>query len=85
MVYQNKPPSSQYRAVGHPIGNSIGEHLVDLAARALGLDAIEIRRRNVFPDDAYPATTASGIKIKDMSHQRCIDVLVERMRYARAA
>ena len=36
----------------------------------------------MFPDDAYPATTASGIKIKDMSHQRCIDVLVERMRYA---
>jgi carbon-monoxide dehydrogenase large subunit len=82
VVYQNKPPSSQYRAVGHPIGNSIGEHLVDLAAQALGLDAIEIRRRNVFPDDAYPATTASGLKIKDMSHQRCIDVLVERMRYA---
>jgi len=82
VVFQNKPPSSQYRAVGHPIGNTIGEHLVDLAARALGLDAIEIRRRNVFPDDAYPATTASGITIKDMSHQRCIDVLVERMGYA---
>jgi carbon-monoxide dehydrogenase large subunit len=81
VVFQNKPPSSQYRAVGHPIGNSIGEHLIDRAAQALGLDAIEIRRRNVFPDDAYPAVTASGLKIKDMSHQRCIEVLVERMRY----
>jgi CO/xanthine dehydrogenase Mo-binding subunit len=82
VVYQNKPPSSQYRAVGHPIGNAVGEHLVDRAAHALGLDPVEIRRRNVFPDDAYPAVTASGIKIKDMSHQRCIDTLVERMRYA---
>jgi carbon-monoxide dehydrogenase large subunit len=81
IVFQNKPPSSQYRAVGHPVGNSIGEHLVDRAAEALGIDPIEMRRRNVFPDDAYPAVTASGIKIKELSHQRCIDVLVERMRY----
>ncbi len=81
VVYLNKPPSSQYRAVGHPIGNTVGEHLVDRAAAALGIDAIEMRRRNVFPDDGYPATTASGVKFKDLSHQRCIDVLVERMRY----
>ncbi|MGE0849394.1 MAG: xanthine dehydrogenase family protein molybdopterin-binding subunit [Hyphomicrobiaceae bacterium] len=81
IVFQNKPPSSQYRAVGHPVGNSIGEHLVDRAAQALGIDPIEMRRRNVFPDDAYPAVTASGITIKELSHQRCIDVLVERMRY----
>jgi carbon-monoxide dehydrogenase large subunit len=40
-----------------------------------------MRRRNVFPDDGYPATTASGVKLKDLSHQRCIDTLVERMRY----
>jgi carbon-monoxide dehydrogenase large subunit len=82
VVYLNKPPTSQYRAVGHPIGNSVGEHLVDQAAYALGIDPIEIRRRNVFPDDAYPAVTASGIRIKDLSHQRCIDALVERMDYA---
>jgi len=82
VVYLNKPPTSQYRAVGHPIGNSVGEHLVDQAAYALGIDPIEIRRRNVFPDDAYPAVTASGIRIKDLSHQRCINALVERMDYA---
>ena len=59
----------------------MGEHLVDRAAAALGIDAIEMRRRNVFPDDGYPASTASGVKLKDLSHQRCIDTLVERMRY----
>lgn len=82
VVYLNKVPTSQYRAVGHPIGNAVGEHLVDRAAYALGIDAIDIRRRNVFPDDAYPTVTASGVKIKDMSHQRCIEALVERMDYA---
>ena len=41
-----------------------------------------MRRRNVHPDDGYPVVSASGIKLKDLSHQRCIDTLVERMRYA---
>src|SRR5262245_5683166 len=82
VVYLNKPPSSQYRAVGHPIGNTFGEHLVDRAAIALGIDAVEIRRRNIMADDAYPAVTASGIKLKDLSHQRCLETLVERMSYA---
>ena len=81
VVYLNKPPSSQYRAVGHPIGNAVGEHLVDQAAYRLGIDPLEMRRRNVFPDDAYPVVTAAGVKLKDLSHQRCLDLLVERMRY----
>jgi len=82
VVYLNKVPTSQYRAVGHPIGNSVGEALVDWAAEKTGLDPIEIRRRNVMADDSYPRITAAGIKVTDMSHQRCIDVLVERMNYA---
>jgi aerobic carbon-monoxide dehydrogenase large subunit len=81
VVYLNKAPSSQYRAVGHPIGNAVGEHLVDQAAYRLGIDPVEIRRRNVFPDDAYPSLSASGIKLKDLSHQRCLDLIVQRMRY----
>ena len=82
VVYLNKAPSSQYRAVGHPIGNAVGEHLVDQAAYRLGIDPVEMRRRNVFPDDAYPSFSATGIKLKDLSHQRCLDLLVERMSYA---
>jgi carbon-monoxide dehydrogenase large subunit len=82
VVYLNKVPTSQYRAVGHPIGNSVGEALVDWAAEATGLDPIEFRRRNLMPDDSYPRITAAGIKVMDMSHQRCLDALVERMNYA---
>ena len=82
VVYLNKVPTSQYRAVGHPIGNTVGEALVDLAADACGLDPIEMRRRNVMPDDGYPTVTAAGISVQDLSHQRCIDTLVERMDYA---
>jgi carbon-monoxide dehydrogenase large subunit len=82
VVYMNKVPTSQYRAVGHPIGNSVGESLVDMAAAACGLDPLEIRRRNVMPDDGYPAVTAGGIKVKELSHQKCLAALERRMDYA---
>ena len=81
VVYLNKTPTSQYRAVGHPIGITVGEGLADLAAEATGLDPIEFRRRNVMPDDGYPATTAAGLPVNELSHQACIEALVERMDY----
>jgi carbon-monoxide dehydrogenase large subunit len=81
VVYLNKVPTSQYRAVGHPIGITVAEGLVDMAAAKLGMDPIEIRRRNVMEDNSYPRITASGIPVKDLSHQACIDVLVARMNY----
>ncbi|MBT5457491.1 MAG: xanthine dehydrogenase family protein molybdopterin-binding subunit [Rhodospirillaceae bacterium] len=81
VVYLNKVPTSQYRAVGHPIGNSVGESLVDLAAHATGLDPMEIRRRNIMEDDSYPRNSASGIMMQDMSHQACLEQLNEQMDY----
>jgi carbon-monoxide dehydrogenase large subunit len=82
VVYLNKVPTSQYRAVGHPIGNTVGESLVDKAAEATGLDPMEIRRRNVMADDSYPRMSGSGIKMQDLSHQACLEGLEERMDYA---
>lgn len=82
VVYLNLVPTSQYRAVGHPIGNSVGEWLVDRAAQACGLDPMEIRRRNVMKDDSYPRVSAAGIEMQDMSHERCLETLVEEMDYA---
>ena len=82
VVYLNKVPTSQYRAVGHPIGNTVGESLVDKAAEATGLDPLEIRRRNVMADDSYPRMSAAGIEMQDLSHQACLETLAERMGYA---
>jgi aerobic carbon-monoxide dehydrogenase large subunit len=81
IVYLNKVPSSQYRAVGHPIGITVGEGLIDIAAMKLGIDPFEIRRRNIIPDEAFPLMTASGVKLADMSFTRCFDKLDERMNY----
>jgi aerobic carbon-monoxide dehydrogenase large subunit len=72
VVFQNKVPTCQYRGVGHPIACAVTEALVDGVAAKLGLDAIAIRQANVIPDDAYPATGASGIKLELLSHEACL-------------
>ncbi len=81
VVYLNKVPTSQYRAVGHPIGNAVGEALVDRAAEACGIDPLEMRRRNIMEDNSYPRLSAAGIKMQEMSHQRCLETLSEKMDY----
>jgi carbon-monoxide dehydrogenase large subunit len=81
VVFQNKTPTCQYRGVGHPIACAVTEGLVDLAARKLGLDALELRKRNVIPDDAYPATGASGIRLEVLSHEACLRKLEQMIDY----
>ena len=81
VVLQNKTVTSQYRAVGHPIACAVTEGLVDMAAATLGLDPIELRRRNLIRDDAYPYTSPSGFIFERLSHHRCLDRLVELMGY----
>src|SRR5436305_1197028 len=52
VVFQNKNVMCQYRAVGHPIATSVTENLIEMAAARIGMDPVEIRRRNLIPDDA---------------------------------
>jgi carbon-monoxide dehydrogenase large subunit len=77
VVLQNKTPTCQYRAVGHPIATAVTEGLVDLAAEALGMDPIEIRRRNLIRDDAYPHTSPPGMRFERLSHHAALDKLLE--------
>lgn len=77
VVLQNKTPTCQYRAVGHPIATAVTEGLVDLAAEALGMDPIEIRRRNLIRDDAYPYTSPPGMRFEGLSHHAALDKLLE--------
>ena len=82
VVFQNKNVMCQYRAVGHPIAVAVTEALVELAADKIGMDPLEIRRRNLIADDAYPATAASGIKFELLSHHEALAHLDAMMDYA---
>jgi len=81
VVFQNKNVMCQYRAVGHPIATSVTENLVEMAAAAIGMDPVEIRRRNLFPDDGYPCASAAGLKFEKLSHHAALDKIIEMMGY----
>ena len=77
VVLQNKTPTCQYRAVGHPIATAVTEGLMDLAAEALGMDPVEIRRRNLIRDDAYPYTSPPGMRFEGLSHHASLNKLLD--------
>ena len=82
VVFQNKGVMCQYRAVGHPIAVAVTEGLVELAAARIGMDPLEIRRRNLFADDCYPAQTAAGLKLEALSHHEALAHLDTMINYA---
>lgn len=81
VVFQNKNVTCQYRGVGHPIACSVTEGLVDLAAQKIGMDPIEIRRRNLVRDDAYPCASPAGLKFESLSHHASMDKLLAMIGY----
>ena len=81
VVFTNKNVTCQYRAVGHPIAVSITECIVDLAAEKLGIDPADFRRLNLIADDAYPYTSAAGMKFEKLSHHQALDKLLALMDY----
>ena len=82
VVFQNKNVMCQYRAVGHPIATAVTEGLVELAAAKIGMDPLEIRRRNLIADDAHPSQGPSGIKFEALSNHEALAHLDSMMNYA---
>jgi carbon-monoxide dehydrogenase large subunit len=60
-IYTNTSPISAYRGAGRPEGNYYMERLVDLAALEMGIDRLELRRRNFIAAAAMPYKASSGM------------------------
>jgi len=60
-VLTNTPPLQPYRGAGRPEASYLIEQLVERAARVVGVDRIELRRRNFIPPSAMPHKLHSGI------------------------
>ena len=67
-VVTNTVPTTSYRSAGRPEAIFVIERLLDLAARQLGMDRLEIRRRNVLRDHDMPYRTALGITFDSGDH-----------------
>lgn len=69
----NKAPYGGYRGYGKDLANVTIERVMDHAADALGLDRLEIRRRNLLEE--YPHQMISGPIVEDGSIRECLDKL----------
>jgi carbon-monoxide dehydrogenase large subunit len=76
-----KPPTGPYRGVGRPISTFVAERLMDLGAKALGIDPLEIRRRNLVRPDEFPYRIASGIIWDKTGFIECLNAAAETAGY----
>jgi carbon-monoxide dehydrogenase large subunit len=76
----NKAPLAVYRGVGHPVAILVMEALLDEAARRLGIDPADLRRRNLIAPDELPYTSITGHVYDSGSHREALEQLLERLR-----
>ncbi len=75
----NTTPTGAYRGAGRPEATALLERAVDHAALELGIDPIELRRRNLLTDDVFPFTTLTGVTYDSGRYSFPLD---EAARYA---
>ena len=79
----HKVPVGPYRGAGRPEAAYFVERTVDVAARELGIDPVELRRRNLIRDFPYP--TPLGWTYDSGDYERCLDMALELIRPERRA
>ena len=70
-VFTNTVPVDAYRGAGRPESNYLVERLIDAAAREIGVDRVELRRRNMVTPEAMPHRTPVG-KLYDSGDFRIV-------------
>jgi carbon-monoxide dehydrogenase large subunit len=81
-VFTNTLPTDAYRGAGRPEACYVLERLVDRAARELGLDRAELRRRNLVPAEAMPYATPIGPVYDSGDFPKVLATVLEHADYA---
>lgn len=74
-VFTNTAPVDAYRGAGRPEATYSLERVIDKAAREIGMDPIELRRKNFIQPDQYPYASAAGLEYDSGNY----DVLMDQM------
>jgi carbon-monoxide dehydrogenase large subunit len=72
-VVTSAVPVWAYRGAGRPEAAASLERAIDVLADELGVDPIELRRRNVIPRDEFPFTSATGEVYDTGDYDRALD------------
>jgi aerobic carbon-monoxide dehydrogenase large subunit len=81
-VFTNTVPVDAYRGAGRPEATYVVERIVDVAARQLGIDPAELRRRNFIAKDAYPYQTPVALQYDSGDYFTTLDMALEAADYA---
>ncbi len=81
-VFTNKATTAPYRGAGRPEAAYILERTMDRIAHDLGLDPVEVRRRNFIPSDAFPYTTVTGVVYDSGNYQAALERVLVLGNYA---
>jgi aerobic carbon-monoxide dehydrogenase large subunit len=80
-VSTNKPPLSTYRGVGAPTACFVMEGLLDRAAREIGIDPADIRRRNMLRKEEFPYASITGLDYEIGGHHECLEKAIAAVGY----
>ena len=81
-VFTNTVPVDAYRGAGRPESNYLVERLIDAAARELGMDRVEIRRRNMVKPEAMPFVSAMNQTYDSGDFHRVLDAALAKADWA---
>jgi aerobic carbon-monoxide dehydrogenase large subunit len=81
VVVTNTTPTGPYRGAGRPEAAAMCERAIDLVADELGLDPVEVRRRNYIPATAFPYTTPTGATYDSGAYEAALDLALEMAGY----
>jgi carbon-monoxide dehydrogenase large subunit len=83
-VYTNTGMVDAYRGAGRPEATYVVERAVDLVARELDLDPVEVRRRNFIPPDAFPYDPVgilAGLEYDTGDYEKALSRALEMVGY----
>lgn len=76
-LHLNTQTMAAYRGAGRPEATFVIERMIDIAARRLGLDRIDLRRRNLIPFDALPWRTPLGFVYDSGDFEGVLDAALD--------
>ncbi len=76
-VFTNRGPTSVLRSAGRPEPMFLIERLIDTAADEMGLDAIDMRRRNIIPPISTPYLSATDVSYDSGEFENNMDAVLK--------
>jgi aerobic carbon-monoxide dehydrogenase large subunit len=80
-ILTNRVSTDPYRGAGRPEATHLVERVVDLVAAELGMDPVEVRRRNFIPADAFPHPNNFGLVYDSGAYEKTLDRALENAGY----